>query len=165
LRDGYGSYFGIARLNKSPSYFVASRIEDSNDMPQGSVTVKFDAPDVALYLAGRHIALVVNRQGRVTTASSEPFMLRNVAALLPVDSVLPSDGDEDLGEPLDIRAIPGSIQSGRWLIDGRPYLARRQALANGQYHLITLASLESLASGPDPSLQPCGRANGETPPG
>ncbi|MBD9476514.1 diguanylate cyclase [Achromobacter sp. ACM01] len=145
LRDGYGSYFGIARLNKSPSYFVASRIEDSNDMPQGSVTVKFDAPDVALYLAGRHIALVVNRQGRVTTASSEPFMLRNVAALLPADSVLPSDGDEDLGEPLDIRAIPGSIQSGRWLIDGRPYLARRQALANGQYHLITLASLESLA--------------------
>ena len=145
LRDGYGSYFGIARLNKSPSYFVASRIEDSNDVPQGSVTVKFDAPDVALYLAGRHIALVVNRQGRVTTASSEPFMLRNVAALLPAGSVLPSDGDEDPGEPLDIRAMPGSIQSGRWFIDGRPYLVRRQALANGQYQLITLASLEYLA--------------------
>lgn len=145
LRDGYGSYFGIARLNKSPSYFVASRIEDSNDVPQGSVTVKFDAPDVALYLAGRHIALVVNRQGRVTTASSEPFMLRNVAALLPAGSVLPSDGDEDPGEPLDIRAMPGSIQSGRWFIDGRPYLVRRQALANGQYNLITLASLEYLA--------------------
>lgn len=145
LRDGYGSYFGIARLNKSPSYFVASRIEDSNDVPQGSVTVKFDAPDVALYLAGRHIALVVNRQGRVTTASSEPFMLRNVAALLPAGSVLPSDGDEDPGEPLDIRAMPGSIQSGRWFIDGRPYLVRRHALANGQYQLITLASLEYLA--------------------
>ena len=70
LRVGKGSYFGIARLNKSPSYFVSSRIEDVNEQPLGSVTVKFDAPDVALYLAGRHTTLVVNRQGRVTTASS-----------------------------------------------------------------------------------------------
>ena len=43
LRTGNGHSFGIARLNKSPSYFVASRIEDSNDVPLGSVTVKFDA--------------------------------------------------------------------------------------------------------------------------
>ncbi|KAG1245097.1 hypothetical protein G6F65_021426 [Rhizopus arrhizus] len=33
LRTGNGHSFGIARLNKSPSYFVASRIEDSNDVP------------------------------------------------------------------------------------------------------------------------------------
>ncbi|HEY9269686.1 MULTISPECIES: GGDEF domain-containing protein [Achromobacter] len=145
LRDGTGSYFGIARLNKSPSYFVASRIEDTNDVPQGSVTVKFDAPDVALYLAGRHIALIVNRQGRVTTASSTPFMLRNVAALLPPGLVLPSDGDEDLGEPMEIQAIAGSRHADQWLIDGRPYLARFQPLPNTQYQLITLASLDYLA--------------------
>ncbi len=94
LRTGNGHSFGIARLNKSPSYFVASRIEDSNDVPLGSVTVKFDAPEVALYLTGRHVALIVNRQGRVITASSEPFMLRNVAALLPPGTVLPPDGEE-----------------------------------------------------------------------
>jgi len=144
LRDGTGSYFGIARLNKSPSYFVASRIEDTNDVPQGSVTVKFDAPDVALYLAGRHIALIVNRQGRVTTTSFAPFMLHNVAALLPPDLVLPSDGDEDLGEPMEIQAISGSRHADQWLIDGRPYLVRFQPLANTQYQLITLASLDYL---------------------
>lgn len=145
LRNGNGSYFGIARLNKSPSYFVASRIEDKNDVPQGSVTVKFDAPDVALYLAGRHIALIVNRQGRVTTTSSAPFMLRNVAALLPPGLVLPSDGDEDPGEPIEIQAISGVQHADQWLVDGKPYLARFQPLANTQYQLITLASLDYLA--------------------
>lgn len=83
LRHGTGQQFGIARLNNSPSYFVSSRIEDANDAPQGSVTVKFDAPEMAAYLVGRHVALIVNRQGRVITASSEAFMLRNLAALLP----------------------------------------------------------------------------------
>lgn len=34
-----------------------------------------------------HIALIVNRQGRVTTASSAPFLLRNVAAFLPPGTV------------------------------------------------------------------------------
>lgn len=145
LQNGNGSYFGIARLNKSPSYFVASRIEDADDVPQGSVTVKFDAPDVALYLAGRHIALVVNRQGRVTTASSAPFMLRNVAALLPPDTVLPSDGDEDPGDPMDVRAIADSSHADQWLIDGKPYLVRRQPLSNSQYQLLALASLDEVA--------------------
>ena len=74
---------------------MASRIDGPNDVPQGSVTVKFDAPDVALYLTGRHIALIVNRQGRVITTLSEPFMLRNVAALLPPGMVQPPDDDEE----------------------------------------------------------------------
>ena len=63
LRDGNGHSFGIARLNKTPSYFVASRIENEDDVPLGSVTVKFDAPEIALYLTGHHIALIVDRQG------------------------------------------------------------------------------------------------------
>lgn len=142
LREGKGSYFGIARLNKSPSYFVSSRIEDVNEQPLGSVTVKFDAPDVALYLAGRHTTLVVNRQGRVTTASSASFMLRNVAALMPAGTVLPSDGDEDPGEPMDLRPI--ASHADQWLVEGRPYLVRRQPLSNAQYQLITLASLDEL---------------------
>nr|WP_255469115.1 sensor domain-containing diguanylate cyclase [Achromobacter sp. UMC46] len=146
LRTGNGHSFGIARLNKSPSYFVASRIEDSNDVPLGSVTVKFDAPEVALYLTGRHVALIVNRQGRVITASSEPFMLRNVAALLPPGTVLPPDGEEDLGELMDVRATGGSDIADQWLIDGRPYLLRRQPLAGTQYQLLTLATLDHLAS-------------------
>lgn len=145
LRTGNGHSFGIARLNKSPSYFVASRIEDSNDVPLGSVTVKFDAPEVALYLTGRHVALIVNRQGRVITASSEPFMLRNVAALLPPGTVLPPDGEEELGEFMDVRATAGSDLADQWLIDGRPYLLRRQPLAGTQYQLVTLATLEHLA--------------------
>jgi len=145
LRHGTGQQFGIARLNNSPSYFVSSRIEDANDVPQGSVTVKFDAPEMAHYLTGRHIALVVNRQGRVTTASSEPFMLRNVAALLPPGTVLPPDGGEGPGDPMDVRALAGSGQAGQWLIDGRPYLVQRQPLSNAQYQLLTLASLEHLA--------------------
>lgn len=145
LRDGKGLSFGIARLLKTPSYFVASRIDDANDTPLGSVTVKFDAPDVATYLTGRHIALIVNRQGRVITASSEPFMLRNMAALLPPGTVLPPDGEEELGEPLDIRAMAGSDHADRWLIDGLPYLLRRQPLAGTPYQLLTLASLEQLA--------------------
>ena len=44
LREGSGHSFGIARLNRSPSYFVARRIEDAQGAPLGSVTVKFDAP-------------------------------------------------------------------------------------------------------------------------
>ncbi|MGV2981673.1 ATP-binding protein [Camelimonas sp. ID_303_24] len=144
LKGGKGQMFGIARLNQSPSYFVASRIEDANDAPLGSVTVKFDAPDMAHYLAGRHITLIVNRQGRVTTASSEPFMLRNVAALLPVSVLLPSDGDEDLGEPMDVRAMGDGSRPGLWLIDGHPYLVRREPLTNAKYQLLTLAALNQL---------------------
>lgn len=124
LRTGSGEMFGIARLNKTPSYFVASRIDDADGKPLGSVTVKFDAPDIALYLTGRHIALIVNRQGRVTTASSEPFMLRNVAALLPPDIRRPLDGDEEPGEPMDIRAVAAAAQADQWLIGGHPYPAR-----------------------------------------
>jgi len=145
LRNGKGSSFGIARLLKTPSYFVASRIDDANDVPLGSVTVKFDAPDVATYLTGQHIALIVNRQGRVITTSSEPFMLRNVAALLPPGMLLPPDGEEEPGEPLDIRAMAGSAHADQWLIDGQPYLLRRQPLAGTPYQLFTLASLEQLA--------------------
>lgn len=145
LRNGKGSSFGIARLLKTPSYFVASRIDDANDMPLGSVTVKFDAPDVATYLTGRHIALIVNRQGRVITTSSEPFMLRNVAALLPPGTVLLPDGEEQLGEPMDIRAMAGSAHADQWLIDGEPYLLRRRPLAGAPYQLLSLASLEQLA--------------------
>mgnify|MGYP001148487968 CR=1 FL=1 len=145
LRHGKGASFGIARLNRTPSYFVASRIEDENGVPQGSVTVKFDAPDVAHYLTGRHAALVVNRQGRVITTSSEPFMLRNVAALLPPSSIAPPDGEEELGEALDVRAMLGTGQTDQWLIEGRPYLLRAQPLANTPYRLLALATLEELA--------------------
>lgn len=145
LRNGVGQQFGIARLNKTPSYFVTSRIEDSDDVPLGSVTVKFDAPDMALYLTGRHISLIVNRQGRVITTSSAPFMLRNVAALLPSGTILPPDGDEDPGEPMDVRAMASPGHADRWLIDGRPYLLRRQPLADPQTQLLTLASLDHLA--------------------
>ena len=141
LRDGKGHSFGIARLNRSPSYFVASRIDDANDVPQGSVTVKFDAPDIALYLTGRHIALIVNSQGRVTTTSSAPFMLRNVGALFPPGTMQPWDDGEDPGAPVDIRALTGEGKADQWLIDGTPYLIQRQPLANTQYQVLTLASL------------------------
>src|SRR5690606_38216758 len=144
-RTGNGYSFGIARLNKSPSYFVASRIEDANDTPLGSVTVKFDAPEVALYLTGRHTALIVNPQGRVITASAEPFMLRNVAALLPPGTVSPPDGEEAPGEPMDVRAAGGADRAEQWLIEGKPYLVRRQPLSGTHYRLLTLASLEHLA--------------------
>lgn len=146
LRHGTGQQFGIARLNNSPSYFVSSRIEDANDAPQGSVTVKFDAPEMAAYLVGRHIALIVNRQGRVITASSEAFMLRNLAALLPPGTVLPPDGGEEPGKPMDTHPIANAgPDAGQWLIDGKPYLIRRQPLTNPQYQLITLATLDHVA--------------------
>lgn len=147
VRSGHGHSFGIARLNKTPSYFVASRIEDADGEPQGSVTVKFDASEMARYLTGRHTALIVNHQGRVTTASSESFMLRNVAALLPPDAARRADegGDEDPGEPMDIRALAGAGQTGQWLIDGRPYLLQRQPLSNTRYQLLALAALDHLA--------------------
>lgn len=145
LRSGKGHSFGIARINRSPSYFVSSRINGLNDEALGSVTVKFDAPDMALFLVGRHIALIVNAQGRVTTASSEPFMLRNVAALLPTGTALPPDEGEVPGEPMDIRPMTGEGQARHWLIEGKPYLLHRQPLANTQYQLLTLAALEPLA--------------------
>ncbi len=147
LREGNGHSFGIARLNKTPSYFVASRIESEDDQPLGSVTVKFDAPDIVPYLSGSHIALILDRQGRVTTTSSAPFMLRNASALLPPGSA-PAvtrtnalDSDEQPGAPLDARAVTGSDQ---WIIDGKPYLLRHEPLSNTQYQLITLASLDHL---------------------
>lgn len=144
LRTGNGHLFGIARLNRTAAYFVSSRIEDTNDVAQGSVTVKFDAPDMALYLTGRHIALIVDGQGRVTTTSSAPFMLRNVAALLPPGTVLAPYSDEDPGEPMNVRAMAGPGQPDQWLIEGKPYLLRQQQLTGTQYQLLTLASLEHL---------------------
>lgn len=150
LRDGHGHSFGIARLNKTPSYFVASRIENEDNVPLGSVTVKFDAPEIALYLTGQHIALIVDRQGRVTTASSAPFMLRNAAALLSPGSARSSsmtsspDNDEDPGIALDVRAIVSSGLADQWLIDGIPYLLRREPLSKTQYQLVTMAALDHL---------------------
>ena len=150
LRDGNGHSFGIARLNKTPSYFVASRIENEDDMPLGSVTVKFDAPEIALYLTGHHIALIVDRQGRVTTASSAPFMLRNAAGLLSPgtaqSSSTPSspDNGEDPGIALDVQAMASSGHGDQWLIDGKPYLLQREPLSKTQYQLITMAALDHL---------------------
>ena len=144
LREGSGHSFGIARLNRSPSYFVSSRIEDLDGAPLGSVTVKFDAPEMASYLSGGHLALIVNRQGRVTTASSPQFMLRNVAALLPAGTTRLSKDGEEPGEPIEIRALPGQPDAGQWLIDGKPYLLQRLPLRNTEYQLLTLASLEPL---------------------
>lgn len=145
LRKGNGHSFGIARLLKIPSYFVSSRIEDADDVPLGSVTVRFDAPEMANYLKGQHVALIVNRQGRVTTASSERFMLRNVAALLPPGTLEPSRDEESPGEPMSIRAIADRDRTDQWLVDGQPYLVQRQPLSDAQYQLLTLASLEQLA--------------------
>jgi len=144
VREGKGQLFGIARLNQSPSYFVSSRVEDSGDAPLGSVTVKFDAPDMAHYLTGRHVALIVNRQGRVTTASSPSFMLRNVAAMLPPDTLLPSDGDEELGDLVDVRPMAGAGRADQWFVDGRPYLLRREPLTNTSYQLLTLAAIDQI---------------------
>ncbi|MBS3021641.1 hypothetical protein DJFAAGMI_04415 [Comamonas sp. PE63] len=147
LREGNGHSFGIARLNKTPSYFVSSRIESEDDQPLGSVTVKFDAPDIVPYLSGSHIALILDRQGRVTTTSSAPFMLRNASVLLAPGSAPAAartnalDSDEQPGEPLDARAVTGSDQ---WIIDGKPYLLRHEPLSNTQYQLITLATLDHL---------------------
>ena len=142
LREGSGHSFGIARLNRSPSYFVARRIEDAQGAPLGSVTVKFDAPEMARYLSGEHLALIVNRQGRVTTTSSPSFMLRNVAALLPAGATQPSSDGEAPGEPIAIRALPGGHPAGHWLVDGKPYLLHRLPLAHTHYQLLTLASLD-----------------------
>lgn len=142
LQTGKGSSFGIARLNKTPSYFVTSRIDDAGDEPQGSVTVKFDAPDVATYLTGRHTALIVNRQGRIITSSVPAFMLRNVARLLPEGTVLPPDGEEELGEVLTVRAISNPTYENLWFIDGKQYLVKRRPLSGTHYQLFTLASLE-----------------------
>jgi signal transduction histidine kinase len=148
LRYGNGHSFGIARINKTPSYFVASRIDDAQDVVQGSVTVKFDAPDMAHYLTGRHSALIVNQQGRVTTSSSEPFMLRNVATMLPAGVLHPSDDEdgEELGDAMDIQPMAAYGIGDQWLIDGKPYVMKRQPLNNRQYQLLTLASLEPLAA-------------------
>ena len=144
LRHGGGHSFGIARLNKSPSYFVSSRIESPDHAPLGSVTVRFDASEMALYLTGRHIALIVNRQGRVTTASSKKFMLRNVAALLAPGTVRTSKDGEEPGDPMDLRALTALSSADRWLIDGKPHLLQRRPLANTDYQLCTLAPLDEL---------------------
>lgn len=146
LRDGSGQLFGIARLNQMPSYFVTSRIEDADDQALGSVTVRFDAPVMAHYLTGRHIALIVNRQGRVTTASSATFMLRNVAAVLPPETLQPSNSDEGPGEAVAVHQIADVEGGDQWMIDGHPYLVRRQPLGNAQYQLLTLASLDHLGT-------------------
>ncbi|WP_235784285.1 sensor histidine kinase [Brucella anthropi] len=144
LRDSSGQLFGIARLNQMPSYFVTSRIEGTDDQALGSVTVRFDAPVMAHYLTGQHVALIVNRQGRVTTASSPTFMLRNVAAVLPPGTLQPSNSDEGPGEAMAVRQIADVEGGDKWMIDGHPYLIRRQSLGNAQYQLLTLAPLDRL---------------------
>lgn len=150
LRYGSGHSFGIARLNKTPSYFVASRIESEDDTPLGSVTVKFDAPEIALYLSGMHTALIVDRKGRVTTASDPSFMLRNAMALLPAGSTVAvgtsssSIDEEDLGMPLDVRDLSKKDHADQRIVEGRQYLIRRVPLEKTQYQLVTLASLDSM---------------------
>ena len=145
LRDGVGKQFGVGRVNAIPGYFVASRIDDAKGVPQGAVTVRFDAPDMAPFLRGRHIALIVNRQGRVVTSSAESFMLRNLSPLLPPGSVLPPEGGEEVGDPMAVQVPSAPLHAEHWLVDGQPYLLQRQALADPHYQLLTLTSLAPLA--------------------
>ncbi|HVR54240.1 MAG TPA: response regulator [Pseudorhodoferax sp.] len=144
LRHGVGKQFGVGRVNAIPGYFVASRIDDARGVPQGTVTVRFDAPDMAPFLRGRHISLIVNRQGRVITTSAEPFMLRNLAPLLLPGTVLPPEEDEEAGDPLAVQAPRVAVHADHWLVAGHPYLVRRQALSDPQYQLLTLTSLAPL---------------------
>lgn len=66
LRDGRASQFAVGRgSGLAPGFFASSRIGNAKNVPLGVVAVKFDAVDVAPYLEGRNLSLIVNRQGRV----------------------------------------------------------------------------------------------------
>lgn len=82
MRNGNGYWFGISHLNETLSYLVASRINSPNDDAPGIVTVKFDATEMARYLAGRHITLIVGHRGHITTLPVQ-FMQHNLAPPLP----------------------------------------------------------------------------------
>ncbi|MFP3527123.1 hypothetical protein SB912_31995, partial [Pantoea sp. SIMBA_072] len=56
----------------------------------------------------------------------------------------PLDGDEEPGEPMDIRAVAGAAHADQWLIGGHPYLVHRQPLNDAHYQLLTLATLDHL---------------------
>ncbi|KQP17606.1 response regulator [Pseudorhodoferax sp. Leaf267] len=147
MRDGLGRQFVTGRSNGTPGFVVASRIAQAEGAMPGVVAVKFDAADVAAFLDTQQVSLVVDRQGRVVTASHAAWVDRQITALLPATG--PSDAGalpsgQGASAPLQASRPAWPVHADHWQIDGAAHLVRVQALAEPHYRLVTLTSLERL---------------------
>jgi PAS domain S-box-containing protein len=144
LRRGLGHRFAADAFDSLPAYFVSSRVDGPLGLPLGTVTLRFDAADMEQYLAGRNVVLVVNEQGQVMTTATASFMQRNAAPLLTEGMAELPSGAAPAGMAMTVRAPQTPLYAGHLLVDGKPYLVRRQTLNDSQYRLLTLTPLDSL---------------------
>ncbi len=142
MEHGVGQLFtvgqGTGSLNNQPGFLYAQRV-DRDEVPQGVVVLKHDASALAPLLSSHQIALVVDAQGTVVSASRADFMLRHVGPLAPV----PAATAQMATIPVQRPAQP--LHARHWEVDGNPYLVHRVALAQPGYQMLALNPLEALA--------------------
>ncbi|WP_367848337.1 ATP-binding protein [Rhodoferax sp. WC2427] len=141
MAHGVGQLFTIGQgLNSyanQPGFFYAQRA-DRDDVPQGVVVIQHDASALAPLLAGHQIALVVDRDGIVVSASRSDFMLRHVGALAPVPPATARMATIPVQRPASV------LHPRHWEVDGNPYLVHQVPLAQPGYQLLALDPLDAL---------------------
>ena len=141
MEHGVGQLFTIGQGQNSyanqPGFFYALRAE-RDDVPQGVVVIKHDASALSPLLSGHQVALVVDRDGIVVSASRSDFMLRHVGTLAPVPAATAQMATIPVQRPERL------LHASHWMVDGNPYLVNRVPLAEPGYQLVALNLLDSL---------------------
>nr|WP_315188626.1 ATP-binding protein [uncultured Albidiferax sp.] len=141
MEHGVGQMFtvgqGLTSYANQPGFFYALRA-DRDDVPQGVVVIKHDASALSPLLSGHQIALVVDRDGIVVSASRSDFMLRHVGALAPVPPATARMATIPVRRPAQL------LHPSHWEVDGNPYLVNRVPLAQPGYQVLALDQQDAL---------------------
>jgi two-component system sensor histidine kinase/response regulator len=141
MEHGVGQMFtvgqGLSSYANQPGFFYALRA-DREDVPQGVVVIKHDASALAPLLSSHQVALVVDRDGIVVSASRSDFMLRHVGSLAPVPPATAQMATIPVQRPHQL------LHPSHWEVDGNPYLVNRVPLAQPGYQMLALDPLEAL---------------------
>ncbi|BDT70069.1 sensor histidine kinase RcsC [Comamonadaceae bacterium OS-1] len=141
MEHGVGQLFtigqGLSSYANQPGFFYALRA-DRDDVPQGVVVIKHDASALSPLLSGHQVALVVDRDGIVVSASRADFMLRHVGPLAPVPPATARMATIPVQRPAPL------LHPQHWEVDGNPYLVNRVPLAQPGYQMLALDPLDGL---------------------
>ncbi len=147
MAHGQARQFSAGRAATTPGFYFSSRV-DQGTLPLGVVVVQQDSNKVLPLLAGHQVALVVDDNGIVVSASHAQYILRHIgplAASRPSAQVLHDVLGIHTLPTIDIARPAHMAHPQHWLVDGNAYLVTHLPLAEPHYRLVTLTRLEPIA--------------------